>query len=154
MDIKLSRRQFIKGAAVIGAGLALPLKFGVRSAHAFYQSPGLEKYLNILRSVGPGLIPVAIPDGTQAPITNVTHYKINVQQFTDQLHPTFGPNSTRLWGYNPVNALGVIGVPTPPISGGSSSRRGGRPFRSRSGIIFRLRLLSRSTPPSPARIRR
>ena len=33
----------------IGAGLALPLKFGVRSAHAFYQSPGLEKYLNILR---------------------------------------------------------------------------------------------------------
>ena len=40
MDAKLSRRQFLKGAAIAGAGMALPLKFGVRDSYAYYQSHG------------------------------------------------------------------------------------------------------------------
>jgi hypothetical protein len=34
MDVKLSRRQFLKGAVIAGAGMALPLKFGVRDSYA------------------------------------------------------------------------------------------------------------------------
>jgi spore coat protein A len=136
MDMNFTRRQFIKGAAILGAGMALPLKFGVRSAHAFYQSPGLSKYATTLRSVGPGQIPVAIPDGTAAPVTGVTHYKMAIQQFTDQLHPTFGPNSTKLWGFNPYNALGVNGIPTPAHLGGIIVAQKGTPIQ----ITFRNNL--------------
>ena len=46
MDLRLSRRQFLKGAAIAGVGMALPLKFGIKDAHAFYQSPGLQKWLD------------------------------------------------------------------------------------------------------------
>ncbi len=35
--LKITRRQFLKGAAATGIGLALPLKFGVREARAFAQ---------------------------------------------------------------------------------------------------------------------
>jgi spore coat protein A, manganese oxidase len=105
MNTKLSRRQFLKGAAIAGAALALPLKFGVRESHAFYQtSPGLEKWKTLLRGVGPGQIPVAAADPFKAPVTGVTHYRIDIKQFTDQLHPDLGP--TTLWGYNPVLPLG------------------------------------------------
>jgi spore coat protein A, manganese oxidase len=106
MNTKLSRRQFLKGAMIAGAALALPLKFGVRQSHAFYQSPGLAKWATNLRAVGPGQIPVAAADPYpfKAPVTGVTHYSIDIKEFTDQLHPALGP--TKLWGYNPVRPLG------------------------------------------------
>lgn len=104
MNLEISRRQFIKGCAIAGAAMALPLKFGVRSAHAFYQSPGLRKWQTTLRGVGPGQIPVAAPDLFPAPVTGLTHFTINVNQFTDQLHPALGP--TTIWGYDPVMKLG------------------------------------------------
>jgi len=104
IDFRISRRQFVKGAAVVGVGLALPLKFGVRSSHAFYQSPGLQKWQTALRGVGPGQIPVAALDAFAAPVTGVPHMSIDVGQFQDQLHPALGP--TTLWGYNPVVPLG------------------------------------------------
>src|SRR5512136_214909 len=100
IDIKLTRRQLLKGAAVLGAGLALPLKFGVKSAHAFYQSPGLQMWMTNLRGVGPGQIPVVGTNGA-APVTGVTHAAIAIQQFTDKLHPALNP--TTLWGFHPVN---------------------------------------------------
>ena len=103
MDIKLTRRQLLKGAAVLGAGMALPLKFGIKDAHAFYQSPGLQMWLTGLRGVGPGQIPVVGTDGA-ANVTGVNHATIAIQQFTDQLHPALSP--TKLWGFNPVNPLG------------------------------------------------
>ena len=115
MNIKLTRRQFIKTTAIAGAGMALPLKFGVRNAHAFYQSPGLQKWQTTLRGVGPGQIPVAFKDALPANITGVTHYTIDIGQFTDQLHPALDP--TTLWGYNPALSLALssaglpIGVP-------------------------------------------
>lgn len=114
MDIKLTRRQLLKGAAVLGAGLALPLKFDVKSAHAFYQSPGLQMWMTALRGVGPGQIPVVATDGV-ANVTGVAHATIAIQQFTDQLHPALGP--TKLWGFQPVNPLGG-GVQPPKHLGG------------------------------------
>ncbi len=105
MDVKLSRRQFLKGAAIAGAGMTLPLKFGVRDSYAYYQSQGLSKWATTLRGVGPGQIPVAAPDSFAAPVTGVTHYSINIEQFKDNLHPAFGQNTT-LWGFNPVKPLG------------------------------------------------
>jgi spore coat protein A, manganese oxidase len=103
----ITRRQFLKGAAATGVGLALPLKFGVRSAHAFYQSPTtIPLFGTTLRGVGPGGIPVAGTDGV-ATVTGVTHYSINVNQYTDQIVPaSSGLGPTTLWGYNPVNPLG------------------------------------------------
>jgi spore coat protein A len=99
MNIKLSRRQFLKGAAIAGVGMTLPLKFGVKSAHAFYQSPGLLKWQTTLRGVGPNQIPVVGLDAFAAPVTGVAHATINVNQFQDTLHPALGP--TTLWGYHP-----------------------------------------------------
>ena len=53
-----------------------------------------------MRAVGGSGIPVAQPDtvnpGWWQP--GVTHYTIDIGQFTDQLHPNL-PNPTRLWGF-------------------------------------------------------
>jgi spore coat protein A, manganese oxidase len=100
---RITRRQFIAGTVVAGAALAVPWYFGTRSALAFYQSTGLQKFVQPLRGVGPGGIPVAAPDAFSAPVTGVTHYSLNIAQFKDQLHPELGP--TKLWGYNPVVPL-------------------------------------------------
>jgi FtsP/CotA-like multicopper oxidase with cupredoxin domain len=100
----INRRQFLKAAAATGAALAIPWYFDTRSAFAFYQSMGLQKFAQPLRGVGPGGIPVAAADAFKAPVTGVTHYSITIGQFKDQLHPNLGP--TTLWGYNPAVALG------------------------------------------------
>ncbi len=108
MNMNITRRQLLKGAAITGVGMMLPFKFGVGSAYAFYQSPGLLKFGpgQLLRGVGPGQIPVIAPslglglDSFAAPQTGVAHATINVQQFTDTLHPALGP--TKLWGYHPA----------------------------------------------------
>ena len=92
------------GTVAAGAALAIPWYFDTRTAFAFYQSQGLRLFAHPLRGVGPGGIPVVAPDAFPAPITGVTHYSINIAQFTDQLHPHLGP--TTLWGYNPVVPLG------------------------------------------------
>ena len=105
---KITRRQFIKGAAIAGVGMALPMKFGVRSAQAFYQSSTTIKLFGTtLRGPGPGGIPVAAPDAFAAPVTGVTHYTMNISQYSDPgvLPASFGAPTT-LWGYNPAIPLG------------------------------------------------
>jgi len=101
--MKITRRQFIKGAAATGVALSVPLKFGVRSAHAFYQSPAtIPLFGTNLRGIG--TIGVAEPDLTTAPVTGVTHYTINIDQFQDAgVCPALG--STTLRGFNPANLL-------------------------------------------------
>lgn len=99
MNIRLTRRQFMKTTAIAGAGLALPLSFWKGNAYAFYQSPGLQKWQTAFRGIGANQIPVVGLDGFEAPMTGVAHATINVNQFTDQLHPAIGP--TKLWGYHP-----------------------------------------------------
>ena len=101
----LTRRDFIRTTAAGGAGL---LVAGMpRRAWAFYQSPGLPLFGTTLRGVGPGGIPVAAADALPAPVTGVTHYSIDINQFSDQICPAAsGLGPTTLWGYHPVNPLG------------------------------------------------
>jgi spore coat protein A len=100
----ITRRQFLVSTAAAGTALTLPWYFGNRTAFAFYQSTGLQKFVQPLRGVGPAGIPVAAPDAFVAPVTGATHYSITIGQFTDQLHPDLGP--TTLWGYHPDVPLG------------------------------------------------
>ena len=109
----ITRRQFMKYSAIAGAAAALPLKYGVRSADAFYQSPGIPLFQTALRGVGPGGIPVALPLGIPAPVTGVPYYEIGVIQFQDQITPAgYGLGPTTLWGYAPAKGLGGNIKPT------------------------------------------
>jgi spore coat protein A, manganese oxidase len=113
----MNRRDFIKTSAMVGAGVALYGGFGSAPAWAFYQSSGLNLFLfdQPLRGVGPGGIPVALPDKFAATITGATHYTFNINQFQDTLHPQLQP--TTLWGYSPAAALGEAGFPTRHLGG-------------------------------------
>jgi len=113
--MKITRRQFIKGAAVAGIGMALPLKFGVNSAHAVANSPNLQKWIQPIRGLGPTGIPVLSSMADPGGLPNTNFYQVTVGEFTDQLHPQLGP--TRLWGYwdttNPVQRhLGGVIIAT------------------------------------------
>jgi spore coat protein A len=98
----ITRRQFLKlSAAATGATFLTSAKFSfdTPSAFAFSQSDKLQKFVQRLRVPGAD-IPLAQPDtvnpGWWQP--GVTHYTIDIGQFTDQLHPDL-PNPTRLWGF-------------------------------------------------------
>jgi len=112
-----TRRQFIKSTIGTAAGLAFWGSFGSRRAWAFYQTPPASTPLwrTAFRGVGPGGIPVASPDAFVAPVTGVTHYTVDINPFTDQLHPTLGP--TRLWGYNPAFPVGGGSQPQKHLGG-------------------------------------
>jgi spore coat protein A len=125
--ITLTRRQLLKAGAAASAASAFYLKFGAFTpsvARAFYQSPGIPiagqqwpgiaKFATALRGVGPGGIPVALPDGLSA-VTGATHYSLAIGQYTDQLHPALG--ATTLWGYSPSAALGEGAYPTRHLGG-------------------------------------
>ena len=79
------------------------------------QSQNLRKFIQPLRGIdGKTGIPVAVADSVAQPWwqPGVTHYTIDILQFTDQLHPDL-PNPTRLWGFgqptkSPVRHLGGI----------------------------------------------
>src|SRR5690348_17098997 len=106
----MNRRQFIQASAGAAALMAMS-----RRAYAFYQTSPLQKFIQPFRGVGPGGIPVALPDALPAPVTGALHYSLNIGQFTDQLHPSLGP--TTLWGYSPAVALGEGGYPTRHLGG-------------------------------------
>ncbi|HEY6912294.1 MAG TPA: twin-arginine translocation signal domain-containing protein, partial [Myxococcales bacterium] len=123
-----TRRDFLKTTAAAGAGLAAWSLLPARKAWAFYQTPATPLWATSFRGVGPGAIPVAAPDLLPAPVTGVTHYTINMGQFTDQIHPSLGP--TTLWGFNPASALGMGGLPqTPAHLGGILVAQKGVPIQ-------------------------
>ncbi len=140
----LSRRRFLQATVLTAAGLALPVRLNVqgpakgrplvetRGAEAYNETSGLRKFVQPLRGVGPGGIPVALPDSLPAPVTGVKHYTMNIGQYTDSLHPDLGP--TTLWGYNPVIGLG--GNTTPTHLGGIIVAQKGVPIQ----ITFRNNL--------------
>ncbi len=137
---RMDRRTFVKlagaaaGALALGSGLGLNL---IPSARAFSQSTGLRKFGlgQTLRGVGPGGIPVAASDGA-APVTGVTHYTIDINQFQDTLHPALGPTTLR--GYNPTIAFGGGTQPQKHL-GGIIVANKGQPiqitFRNNLGIL-------------------
>jgi spore coat protein A, manganese oxidase len=123
----ISRRNFLKiagvaaGAAAVTATLGgIPLLKDAQAATtnkaptttaivplAFYQSTGIQKFIQPMRSISTSAadtgIPVAVPDGTTG-VGGAIHYNIDVAQYTDTLHPSLG--LTTLRGYKPQNALG------------------------------------------------
>jgi spore coat protein A, manganese oxidase len=104
----ISRRQFLRGTAIACASLALPWKFGMRSAFPLSLTQNLTKWIQPLRSLtalgDPNGIPVlsGVPDPT---IPGATFYQVTIGEYSDQLHPEFA-NPTKLFGYfdttNPV----------------------------------------------------
>src|SRR5512143_958165 len=91
---RITRRQFLKGAAIAGVGMALPLKFGVPSARAVNNSDQLAKWIQNLRGLtalgDPNGIPVlnGVPDPAFA---DTTLYRVTAGEFLDQLHPALPP---------------------------------------------------------------
>jgi len=146
-----TRREFLKVTGIAGAGLILYSKFGAQRAWAFAQSPGLRKFRDLagtpipFRGLGPGGIPVAVPDGTAAPVTGAVHYTMDIRQFADQLHPDL-PNRTTLWGFNPAKALGIGGAVTPAHLGGVIVAPRGTPIQ----ITFRNNLPTVAIIPADA----
>jgi spore coat protein A len=119
---RITRRRFLAGTVAAGAALAVPWYSDTRAALAFYQSARLRKFIQPLRSVGPGGIPVAAPDAFPAPVTGAAHYSLTIEQFTDQLHPDLGP--TTLWGYRPSVPLGGGAQPQRHLGGLIVAQRG------------------------------
>lgn len=119
----ISRRQFLKGFVVAGAGLFLPFKWNVRNVYPYAQSPtGLSKFIQALPGLGPTGIPVASPDTTTFPGSD--YYKIVVGEYTQQMHPDLP--ATKLWGYADVTSGQA---PNHRYLGGVIVAKKGRPVR-------------------------
>ena len=106
---RISRRRFLQMAGATAAALALGRFIDIDmmpTASAFYQSPGLAKFTQALRGVGGAGIPVAMADGIRRweESTPAVHYTIDINQYTDKLHPDLG--LTTLRGYNSRKNLG------------------------------------------------
>jgi spore coat protein A, manganese oxidase len=110
--MKITRRQFLKGTAAVGIGMALPLKFGVKPAMAIANSPQLQKWiqpmrqLDILSTAKDNPIPIPTLSSIPDPVFSGARFaRVTVGEYLDQLHPNLP--STRLWGYadatNPVH---------------------------------------------------
>jgi len=142
-----SRRDFIKGSLMTGAGLSLFGGLSSKMAWAFYQTTpnSTPLWRTAFRGVGPGGIPVCSPDPFAAPNTGVTHYTVDIGQFTDQLHPSLGP--TTLWGYNPAIPVGGAGQ-RPTHLGGIIVAKKGVPIQ----LTFNNRLPAKHIIPLDASI--
>jgi len=102
LTTRMSRRTILKAGTIAGAGLAVPWRWlaDAPPTAAFSQSDKLRKFIQPLRNPVLGGIPLAAADTTRQPWwqPGVTHYTIDIAQFSDQLHPDL-PNPTRLWGF-------------------------------------------------------
>ncbi|HEX7544960.1 MAG TPA: multicopper oxidase domain-containing protein [Candidatus Limnocylindrales bacterium] len=99
----VTRREFLKVSAATGVALSVPWGWAFATpppVRAFSQSDRLRKFVQPLRGLGPGGIPVAQPDtvnpGWWQP--GVTHYTMGIGEYEDLLHPDL-PNPTRLFGF-------------------------------------------------------
>jgi spore coat protein A len=108
----LTRRQLLKTSAATGVALSLP--WTIRRAYPFAQTPiVIPLFGTTLRGID--TIGVAASDGA-APVTGVTHYTINIDQFQDQICPaSSGLGPTTLRGFNPANLL--VGQPSKHLGG-------------------------------------
>src|ERR1044072_3427609 len=103
-DQMLNRRDFLKfSGASLAALFAATRSKSLLHARA-YQTLGLGKFKQTLRGVYPldsQGIPVALPDGTitykKAGLI-AQHYTVDINQYTDKLHPDLGPTTLR--GYH------------------------------------------------------
>jgi len=109
---KITRRQFIKGAAIAGGAMMMPgMRPFVRDAYAFSNSQPLIKFTHgttplamKMREFGVD-IPLAFAD--TAKYTNMNNFTVVAGTYRDQLHPDL-PNPTRLYGYGASVSGGQI----------------------------------------------
>ena len=104
MRFNLTRRTLLKASAAGLGATILPIKFMKGQAWAVNNSDRLGKWMQNLRGLGPGGIPVM--SGTPDPVfANTTMYNITVGEFQDKLHPNLP--LTTLWGYWDTNNPGA-----------------------------------------------
>ncbi len=104
--MKITRRQFLKSAAIAGVGLSMPLKFGVRRAYPFAQSPtNIRKFVTTLPGLGPGgannigqYLPLATKTTQTFAGLSTDVYNIAVAKFGEKMHPDL-KKATHFWGY-------------------------------------------------------
>ena len=112
------RRRFLKLSAMTGAATLFPW----RSAYAaFAQTIALKKFIQPLRGLGPGGIPVATPV-QPGPYPRIDYYEIALRDFYDQLHRPAAHQT--LWIRQCGSGLGV-----PASSGGVIVANRDRPVR-------------------------
>jgi spore coat protein A len=110
----ITRREFLKLGAMIGASFALPLGWLSRAqpVQAFAQSKPLKKFIQPLRGLGGATgIPIAAKDTGPRPAwwqPGVDHYTIDIGQYEDQLHPDLEA-PTRLWGFGQNSTFRHLG---------------------------------------------
>ena len=99
----ITRRKLIAITSATAAAAYLPWRFFGGVAYAFAQTPTTVPLFGTnLRSID--TIGVAAADATPAPVTGVTHYTININQFQDPgVCPSLGPTTLR--GFNPTRLL-------------------------------------------------
>ena len=93
----ISRRDFIKYSMAAGAAAAIPWRLALAQAVTGpygVGSPNLTKFVDRLRGLGPGGIPLASPDSTRTWVKGslrkvAQHYTIGINSFTDVLHSDF-----------------------------------------------------------------
>ena len=128
--IKFTRREFVKRAAVAGAGIALLPTVAIsrpRSRPIPFSQNHLRKWIQPLRSLTALGDPNGIPCLTPRPdpvFPNTDFYEITADEFQDQLHPDLG-GPTTLWGYCDTNH------PVKRHLGGVIIASTGRPVRMR-----------------------
>jgi len=95
---KITRRQFIKGAAIAGGAMMMPgIPPFLRDAHAYAISPPLRKFIDPM-PLFVFNIPLASKFTTQ-PYTGVDYYQLTAGVFRQQLHSQLPVSGTRLYGY-------------------------------------------------------
>ena len=93
---KITRRQFIKGAAIAGGAMMMPgMKPFLRDAHAFATSRSVKKFIDPLPQFGAEIPLAGKVLGRYA--AGVDYYEMTAGVFRQQLHSQMGP--TRLYGY-------------------------------------------------------
>jgi spore coat protein A, manganese oxidase len=91
----MKRREFLRWSALGGAALLARPRLG----WAFSNSPPLRKFIQPLIGLGPTGIPVATPDRSTYPGTDL--YRLETAEFRHQFHPDLNPS--RVWGYADLN---------------------------------------------------
>jgi FtsP/CotA-like multicopper oxidase with cupredoxin domain len=101
-----SRRDFLKTAAMVGAGAAFFGRFSTRRAWAFAQSPtAIRKFVTTLPGLGPSgannigqYIPLATKTTSTFAGLSTDVYNLGVKQFGEKMHPDL-PKATHFGGY-------------------------------------------------------
>ena len=107
LEMKVSRRKFLKIGFAGGAAMFLPWHFKLPQAMADLTGPSLLPG-DIEKFVTPMLIPPVMPkapSGLGKVGPGVDYYEIGVSQFKQQILPSTLP-ATTVWGYGPARAKG------------------------------------------------